>query len=241
MNANLLGSRLRAARESKGMSLRALAAAIGVSPSLISQVETGKTKPSVSTLYTIVSQLGISTDSLLSDEETTITAPVDTAQSTPAGAASSPAEEHSIPTFTANILLQRASDNPVLEMENGVRWERLAGIPEGNTQALLVTYRPGGASSIEGKLMRHVGIEHVYLVSGELNLQLEFDTHVLHAGDSIVFDSQRPHMFSNTSSAPASGVWHVVGRPTAPTATPEFDATGVQPTNAVTVLRAFGT
>ncbi|MFT2568475.1 helix-turn-helix domain-containing protein, partial [Escherichia coli] len=40
-----IGSRLRDARLERGMSLRSVASALGVSASLISQVETGKTQP----------------------------------------------------------------------------------------------------------------------------------------------------------------------------------------------------
>src|SRR5687767_1280209 len=60
-----MGDRLRAARQGRGLSLRALAERLGVSPSLISQVETGRAQPSVSTLYSIASELGISLDELL--------------------------------------------------------------------------------------------------------------------------------------------------------------------------------
>lgn len=65
MDQSLLGARLRAAREAQGVSLRSVAAAIGVSPSLLSQIENGKTNPSVDTLYALVQQLGISVDAML--------------------------------------------------------------------------------------------------------------------------------------------------------------------------------
>ena len=42
MRADVLGDRLRAARDAYGISLRELARRIGVSASLISQIETGK-------------------------------------------------------------------------------------------------------------------------------------------------------------------------------------------------------
>ena len=51
MDADLLGDRLRTAREAYGISLRELARRVGVSASLISQIETGKVHPSVSTLF----------------------------------------------------------------------------------------------------------------------------------------------------------------------------------------------
>src|SRR5512142_914949 len=60
-----LGAKLRASRLEQGLSLRVLADRLGVSPSLISQVETGRAKPSVSTLYAITAELGISVDELL--------------------------------------------------------------------------------------------------------------------------------------------------------------------------------
>src|SRR5919197_4327113 len=55
-----LGERIRQERISRGVSLRALAAEVGVSASMISQIENGKSQPSVSTLYAITSALGIS-------------------------------------------------------------------------------------------------------------------------------------------------------------------------------------
>src|SRR5947208_4682379 len=55
-----LGGRIPAARMSRGLSVRALAGKVGVSASMISQIENGKSQPSVSTLYAITSALGIS-------------------------------------------------------------------------------------------------------------------------------------------------------------------------------------
>jgi len=52
-----VGTRLRAYRERAGIGVRELARRVGVSPSMISQIETGKTQPSVSTLYAVVSEL----------------------------------------------------------------------------------------------------------------------------------------------------------------------------------------
>jgi transcriptional regulator with XRE-family HTH domain len=194
-----VGARLREARLERGFSLRSVAQALGVSASLISQVETGKTQPSVSTLYAMVSHLGVSMDELLGVAPSTPRKP----------GAPAPIFGHSGPVLPA---IQRAGENPVLEMENGVRWERLAVGEGGPADALLVTYEPGATSSIEAKLMRHSGIEYAYLIEGELTLQLEFDTHVLGPGDSLQFDSVRPHLYSNHSDAVARGIWFVFGR-----------------------------
>ena len=194
-----IGARLREARLERGLSLRSVAQALGVSASLISQVETGKTQPSVSTLYAIVSHLGVSMDELLGTGPRQPIVPGE----------APPIFGHSGPILPA---VQRAGENPVLEMENGVRWERLAVGEGGPADALLVTYEPGATSSVENKLMRHSGIEYAYILEGELTLQLDFDVHVLGPGDSLQFDSVRPHLYSNRGTVPARGLWFVVGR-----------------------------
>jgi transcriptional regulator with XRE-family HTH domain/quercetin dioxygenase-like cupin family protein len=55
-----VGERIRAERTKRGISLRSVARRVGVSASLISQIETGKCQPSVSTLYAITTCLGVS-------------------------------------------------------------------------------------------------------------------------------------------------------------------------------------
>src|SRR3546814_15847943 len=96
-------------------------------------------------------------------------------------------------------------------MEDGVRWERLASSPDGRADALLVTYQPGASSSADGKLTRHSGFEHAYILEGELTLQLDFDEYVLGPGDSLQFESARPHAHSNRGSPEPRGVWFVMG------------------------------
>ena len=187
-----------------------MATSLGVSASLISQVETGKTQPSVSTLYALVNHLGISFDDLMAGSAHGSVPPAAAAQSAENGRAprSLPAAEQ----WPVGVPVQRSDENPVLEMENGVRWERLAASRDGSVDPLLVTYDPGASSSIEGRMMRHSGVEYAYLLSGELTVRLDFDTFTLRPGDSLSFDSVRPHMYVNEGTVPAKGLWFVVGR-----------------------------
>jgi transcriptional regulator with XRE-family HTH domain len=228
MKAQNIGVRLREARLERSMSLRSVAEALGVSASLISQVETGKTQPSVSTLYALVSHLGISIDDILGVVPAPGGAPEPTAI---LGTSSTPPVQHS-------------ADNAVLEMENGVRWERLAMGEGGPADALLVTYEPGASSSIEGKLMRHAGVEYAYLLEGELTLQVDFDSYRVRPGDSLYLDSVRPHLYSNRGDVVARGIWFVVGRReqnrTMPTAQAgDQGGTATSLASAVDVLRAM--
>lgn len=197
MIEHALGERIRAARLAKGLSLRSTAAAAAISPSLLSQVENGRIQPSVSTLYSIVSYLGLSIDWLLDHH------PVDPVAEVAAG-----------PRGIGTSPVQRHADSPIVTMENGVTWERLATLsPTDLVDPLLTTYAPRGASSIDDTHMRHDGVEYGYIIRGELTLKLEFETYLLQAGDSVCFDSRRPHLYINHTDDITQGLWTVVGYP----------------------------
>ena len=59
-----LGSRLKNVRVKAGWTLRELARRAGVSPSFVSQIENGKSQPSVATLYEFAQLLNVSIDEL---------------------------------------------------------------------------------------------------------------------------------------------------------------------------------
>ena len=60
-----LGPRLREIRLERGISLRELARRLDLSPSSISQIETGKMQPSVRTLYAFAAEFGVTVDEVL--------------------------------------------------------------------------------------------------------------------------------------------------------------------------------
>ena len=88
-----LGERIRAERVRQGISLRGLARAVGVSASMISQIETAKTQPSVSTLYAITSALGISIEDLFTAPVAAPEAAAVVAERAAAGSLARPAAE----------------------------------------------------------------------------------------------------------------------------------------------------
>ena len=65
--SSAIGPRLRQAREHKNMSVRGLARYVGVSPSLVSQIELDRVNPSVSTLYGLVTELGMTMSDVFGD------------------------------------------------------------------------------------------------------------------------------------------------------------------------------
>ncbi len=196
-----MGDRLREARQARGLSLRALADRLGVSPSLISQVETGRAKPSVSTLYSIVTELGISLDELLF---------IDARR--PAAAAEPPAGEPDADGVLPRDPVQPATTRKKIRLASGVVWERLTSESVPNADFFYVTYEVGGASSAEDEFQHHGGQEWGYILSGRLGVTVGFDEYLLGPGDAIAFDSTTPHRLHNVGDEPVHGIWFVLGR-----------------------------
>jgi len=185
---------LRAERERRGLSLRRLAAEVGISPSALSQIETGKSRPSVSTLYAIVSTLGLSLDGLFAPDGA-------------ARPAHFPSAGRSVPA--APLFVHLASTSETLDFTSGVHWERLS--PPGDVVELLrLTYEPGAASGEEGQFMRHVGREYGVVISGRLGVSVGFETHELEPGDAIAFPSSAPHRLMALGDEPALAIWFLL-------------------------------
>ncbi|MGH8834539.1 MAG: cupin domain-containing protein [Actinomycetes bacterium] len=208
-----VGQRIREERLKRGLSLRGLARGVGVSASLVSQIETGKSQPSVSTLYTITSALGISVQDVFEAAAGTVT-DLDATLGHAVGETGPPTTVlqalSALPPDRLGPVVHEA-ERQVLRLDSGVTWERLGRLPPHDVDFLLVTYAPGGSSSSTGTLMRHAGSEYGMLLRGELVLTLAFEEMTLRAGDSISFESSTPHRYRNDGSQEAVGVWFVSG------------------------------
>jgi transcriptional regulator with XRE-family HTH domain len=198
-----MGDRLRRARTARGISLRSMARRVGVSPSLISQVETGRAKPSVNTLYALANELGISLDELLFMDAPPVS-PLPAEAEVPAGDALDERLPHDP--------VQRAGARATIRLGSGVVWERLTTESLRNVDFLYVTYEVGGASSPTDAYQRHTGLEWGYVLSGSLRVNIGFEEYVLGPGDAITFDSAAPHRLSNDGPEPVHAVWFVLGR-----------------------------
>jgi transcriptional regulator with XRE-family HTH domain/mannose-6-phosphate isomerase-like protein (cupin superfamily) len=199
-----MGGRLRRARTARGISLRSMARRVGVSPSLISQVETGRAKPSVNTLYALASELGISLDELLFPDAMAAPASSEPGATDVAG----DVVEGRLP----HDPVQRAGERATIRLGSGVVWERLTSESLRDVDFLYVTYEVGGASSPSDAFQRHTGIEWGYILSGTLRVDIGFDAYVLGPGDAVTFDSAAPHRLSNDGPEPVHAVWFVLGR-----------------------------
>jgi transcriptional regulator with XRE-family HTH domain len=184
-----LGSRLRDARTRAGLSLRALASRLDVSASALSQIETGRSHPSVATLYSLAAELGVGLDTLFAGD--------------------------GLPTAAVapNPSIRRVDARSSLELMSGVRWEQMASCRGSGIQFLYVVYEP--ASSSSGEPVSHEGREYGVVLEGCLTVTIGQNRYVLAAGDSIAFDSTTPHRLVNDTSVPACAVWTTFMQPEA--------------------------
>jgi len=193
--SNEIGSRLRHARARKGLTLRGLARHLGVSPSLVSQIERGRVMPSVGTLFSMANELDLVVDDLFRDEEAGARGP--------RGGSPSPRDAGPV---------QRGVHRKTIRLAEGVRWERLTPASDAEVEFLYVTYDAGAASCREDSLVRHGGKEYAFLISGRLGITIGFDEFELRPGDSISFDAQTPHRLWTIGRKPAVAIWLVLNR-----------------------------
>lgn len=196
-----LGERLRARRAEVGISLRELARRVEVSASLVSQIETGKVHPSVTTLYAIISELGGSLDEMLFGDGPATSDLMPVPAMGPNGSAARALAHPPGPS------VQRGDDRKALQLNRGVRWERLTRESVPGVEFLYVVYEPGAESGPPDSFQRHSGREWGYIVSGTLDVDIGFETYVLAAGDSITYDSGTPHRLHNQGTAPVEAIW----------------------------------
>ena len=189
-----VGTRLREERERRGISLRELARRVGVSPSLVSQIELDRVNPSVSTLYALVTELGMTMSDVFGD----------TAQAPAPRLRRSPAD--------VDGLVALPETRRVINLASGVVWQRLTPHSESDVEFLHVEYPVGAESCPADALVTHGGREYGYVTSGTLGVRVGFDEYELRPDDSIAFDSSSPHRLWTVGDEPVQAIWVVIGR-----------------------------
>lgn len=191
-----LGQRIRSTRNQRGLSMRALAGAVGVSQSALSQIETGRSQPSVQTLYRLVRELGVSFDELMGlgggseGDEVCV------------GGVLGDARVDFVPT----------SSQKRIDLDTGVIWHRLTSGAVAGANFFRIVHPAGSGSAPAGKYVSHAGHEFVYVLTGTLRLEVGFDTeHLLHAGDAMNFPASTPHRASNPGPGTTEILCSIVG------------------------------
>jgi transcriptional regulator with XRE-family HTH domain len=185
-----IGERLAEHRTRRGVKVSALARQIGVSPSLISQIERGQSRPSVSTLFALAEALEVPVDAFFRN-----------------GEAAPSSAQRALETregVRGDRYAVRHHERARIDIEGGVHWERLTPAPLDDVEFMELIYEPGAESN--AALYRHPGFEMVLVLSGRLQIFVGFESYELGPGDSMAFPSTLPHRYVNPGEETAHAV-----------------------------------
>ena len=160
-----LSQRLSSVRKEHGLSLDALALKTGMTKGFLSLIERGLKVPSISTLLKLSQAYGISVSALL-----------DTARS----------QE---PVYS----LVRRSERRKYAREgspSGYRYEAIAFRKERKRMEPFVVQPP---FRLPRNFFQHQGDEMVYVLEGDVEIQLDRERVQLRAGDCLYYDAATPH------------------------------------------------
>lgn len=170
-----LGPRLRALRESRGLSLRALAQASQVTAAALSQIENGKNSPSVSTLKRVLQSLGTTLGEFFAAQD---------AQDSGRG--------HII---RADELVNVASGQ-------GLCYLTPPGAGRGKAIQIMHEVYEAGADT-GPRLYVHEGEEAGFCLEGSIEVTIAGRRAILQKGDAYQFPSNLPHRWRNAGKGRA--------------------------------------
>jgi len=174
----VIGSRVKALRESNGYSLRDLSERSGVSAPMLSQVERGETSPTLTVAARIAAGLELRLSQLLR------------------------LDEGGSVTIVRGGERQRGGNK-----KRGHNFEVLTSAQPGQRAELSRhTLAPGGATGApDDPPMHEPGSRETALVErGALVLVCDGQRHELGEGDCVTFDADLPHHFENPNTADAA-------------------------------------
>jgi transcriptional regulator with XRE-family HTH domain len=177
-----IGTRLRHARLTRGLSLRELAANVGCTESFLSKVENDKARPSLAMLHRLVSALEINIAALFSDNV----------------------------GRDGPVTVMRRGERPTIKTDplrrgDGVLLERL--VSHAVAKLLQVNIHHVAPDGSSDGAITHDGEEMGFVLAGELELTVDDVTYVVREGDCFFFESHLPHGYRNRGTAPASVLW----------------------------------
>ncbi len=176
----IVGVNIKRSRESREITLRELAEQVKLSASLLSQIETGKVSPSLSTLKKISDALQTTVGALVGEDNQ-----------------------------PSDALVLRKSDRKVLShLSEGIKMFMLT-YKDANKQMEPLLFRLDPNASSGKSLYKHFGQEFILIIKGTLELKLNDVRYVLKKGDSMYFNSNIPHKFKNIDRGITEAVWIV--------------------------------
>jgi transcriptional regulator with XRE-family HTH domain len=171
------GSKIRAVRKRRSLTLKEVAEKAGVSESLVSQIERDRVSPAIDTLLALAEALEIDFDYLF------------------AGLKRETAVE-----------IVRKDDRPSYRVKRGIRYDQLAQLEEqGGIEAYIITIEAGAKTG--NAEYGHPGWELGIVESGTMKLSAGDKVFTCKQGDSVSFKADTPHIISNPSKKPLRVFW----------------------------------
>ncbi len=185
-----MGSQVRKLRREIGITGGELARRIGVSTSLISQIERGSTSPSIEVLRRLATALGVQIGVLFFEKE----------QVVQRSRARSDSQER-----TSGAHLVRKNERVVISFpESNIRYELLSPNLRGQLEFIWMEIGPGDRTRQSGQ--GHEGEESFLILEGSALFHYGGDVWEMHPGDAITIDSSVPHYLTNPHDDPLRAV-----------------------------------
>jgi transcriptional regulator with XRE-family HTH domain len=177
-----MGTKIKNLRKAKGLSLQEVSKRLGLSSSLLSQIENDKVTPSIATLFKIANFLGKKTSFFLDDdvENKDIDSPI-------------------VKRKKRTILASKNSKihyellNPKLK---DASVEFLEVILEKDCETGIYVHKGGGE-------------EYGIVLEGKLEVILDGKKFAMVPGDSVAFECSRPHGFRNLYNGKTRVIWAI--------------------------------
>jgi transcriptional regulator with XRE-family HTH domain len=174
-----IGKYLREIRKNQKMTMKEVAFKVGVTESLISQIETDKVSPGIDTLLTIAEVLNINLDYLFSK-----------------------LKKNKEPT----VILKKERKCII---DGDVRYELISKLDklksDNSIEAYYLEIQPGQIT--KNKQDGHIGKELGIIISGKAEMLISGKSYILQTGDSISFNSDETHVLKNISKSILKAYW----------------------------------
>ncbi len=163
-----VGERIKALREERGLSIEDLASRTGFDTAMLEQVENDMISPPLGIMVRLAKALDMKLGTLISSGD----------------------KQYSIIRKQDRKPISRYASKKGVKY--GYAYESLAPEKKDRTmEPFLVTLEPADE---EPKPSTHDGEEFIFVLDGEMEVRIGDETHVLHPGDCIYYDSTLPHL-----------------------------------------------
>lgn len=170
-----LGKIIRKIRHAKKMNIRELSEKVGVSKSLISQVERGDVFPSLTTLDRIAVVLKVPISEFFMIENSGIN--------------------------ENEIIVRKKHRKKIKLNDSKVIYNLLTPSLKKSIEFLIIEVPPYVYKEQVKTTFKHKGEEYFIVLEGQLNLHIGDQEYVLYEGDSGCFDSNTKHTFENKTGS----------------------------------------